>query len=263
MGWTKSAGHHSRLERSRHRPTRRDRTAAEENRVDLPWRWGSSTVTLRHRPLFSLPMPEHEVHVWRANLDQAGWPSADDLPAVERRRARRLRGERVRQRWAASRWALRRVLAHYLDKDPAVVDLRSGLSGKPILADSAVGLHFNLSHSSDMALIAVAGIEVGVDVERITSRRNLHRLARRVLDLPAAMAVMTAPANEQTAAFYRAWTMMEAIAKCHGGGLAESSPAPRAAVIELDVGPRFAAALALPHPPMLPLRRLDMNAAAP
>ena len=70
---------------------------------------------------------------------------------------RRARGAADRARPASS--------AH-----PSDVELAAGPHGKPELPGSA--LRFNLSHSGDRALIALAdGVEVGVDVER-TSRRS-------------------------------------------------------------------------------------------
>ena len=61
--------------------------------------------------------------------------------------------------------ALHRVLAVYLGEDPARIRLETGAQGKPRLADPQGQLRFNLSHSGEIALVAVSGeAEVGVDV---------------------------------------------------------------------------------------------------
>ncbi len=145
----------------------------------------------------------------------------------------------------------------YLDEDPAAVELRVAPGGKPALAEAAMPLRFNLSHSGDRALVAVAwGREVGVDIERIAPRRDLLSLARRGLEPAEAAKVTQASPEDRPAAFHAAWTRREAVAKCHGVGLGAPLPAgAEAEVRELEAGPGFAAALALSGKPS-PARRL-------
>jgi phosphopantetheinyl transferase len=110
-------------------------------------------------------------------------------------------------------------------------------------------MRFNLSHSAGLALIAVCrDHEVGVDVERIRPRRNLLRLAERVLGPAAAAAVREASPETRLAVFHEAWTRHEVIVKYHGGrGTAPS--AVNTSVYRLDIGNRYANALALAEPP--------------
>jgi 4'-phosphopantetheinyl transferase len=179
-------------------------------------KWESET----RRP----PAPVDEVHVWRTRADREGL-------------------------------ALREVLARYLDKDPAMIELRRGEHGKPELADSSSPLRFNLSHSGDLALVAVTqGREVGVDVERIRPRRHLLRLAERALDPDAVAAVRAAPTDERAATFHQAWARREAIAKCLGIGLGGPSPPAPVAVTKLNPAPSHAAALAVAGDEVPPLR---------
>jgi len=188
----------------------------------------------------------NEVHVWRAQLDRGSWPSASRLPAGERERAAAIRRPGARERWVAARWTLRRVLARYLAvEDPAGVELESGPNGKPALPAPAP-LRFNLSHTGDVALVAVSDErEVGIDVEAIEPGRDVVALARLGLDESAAAAVREAPAERRVAAFYDAWVRREAIAKCSGAGLAGPPPSMPVSVARLDAGPDHAAALAV------------------
>jgi 4'-phosphopantetheinyl transferase len=176
----------------------------------------------------SIPPPEAELHVWRARLDCGGWPAWEGLPPAERDRATKLLRPDSRRRWVASRWALRSVLGRYLDREPAEIELRFGDRGKPMLAAPESRLRFNLSHSGELALIAVAGgCEVGVDVQLIGAK----------------------PAE-----FYAEWTRREAVAKCHGTGLWAPLPDTPIAVAALDAGTGFAAAIAVSGNEMPPLR---------
>lgn len=152
----------------------------------------------------------------------------------------------ARERWVAARWALRGVLARYLDEDPAEIELRLGAHGKPALAAPSASLRFNLSHSDDRALVAVARErEIGVDIERIAPRHDLAALAHRALEPAEAAEVIETPAGARLAAFHAAWTRREAVAKCLGTGLGAPQPSTAVAVSAIDVGPGFAAAIAV------------------
>ncbi|HSR94480.1 MAG TPA: 4'-phosphopantetheinyl transferase superfamily protein [Solirubrobacterales bacterium] len=204
-----------------------------------------------------MSMPAAGTHVWQAQLDSEGWPGAERLPAEERERAARLRSPLARRRWQAARWALRTVLGRYLEEDPAEVLLRLGKHGKPMLAAPSPVLRFNLSHSADLALVAIAWErEVGVDVERIAPRRELAALARRALGRAEADAIEGMPPEDRLDAFHAAWTRREAVAKCLGTGLwAPPDAEVETTVASLDAGPGFAAAIAVTGTDLPPLRR--------
>lgn len=202
-----------------------------------------------------------EVHVWRAALDEPGWPSPDRLPAEDRERARGMSEAEPARRWVAARWALRGVLGHYLERDPAQIALALGPRGKPALGGAEAALRFNLSHSGAVALIAVAHErEVGIDVERIEPRRDVLALAARALDEEAAAAVREAPPERRLAAFHNAWVRHEATVKCLGSGLGAQAPPTATTAIELDAGRGYAAAVATTGERQPPLRRFAITA---
>lgn len=183
-------------------------------------------------------------------------PATDRLPAGDRERAERILVEEGRRRWVAARWALRLTLCRYLD-DIAAEELaiEVGENGKPRIA-GPTSLRFNLSHSDELALIAVTGAgEVGVDIERIDPDRDFLELARHGLDREGAGIVREAPAAERPGAFYRAWVRREAIGKCTGAGLTGPASGEGVSVREIDVGEDWAAAVAFAGPANLPLRR--------
>ena len=142
-----------------------------------------------------LQTPGDEVHVWRLDLDTV-----------------------------ASRWAVREILGRYLGLPASELRFETNPHGKPRLAAPADDLAFNLSHSGSLALVAVAGREVGVDVERIRAKRPVG--------------------------FYRRWADREARVKCLGTGL--TGPVPpdtvEPAIHRLDVGSGYAASVAVLGP---------------
>jgi 4'-phosphopantetheinyl transferase len=188
---------------------------------------------------------EH-VDVWEVALEpcEAG-AALRTLSDPERAFAARLRvGAGA---WAAARAALRGVLGHYLGLAPGQVALEMGPNGKPRLAPGATAdLRFNLSHSGNMALIAVRlGHEVGVDVEELRPGVDGETIARDIFGAPERPAMAAFPAGKPGEAFFRTWVRREALAKASGRGIA-SPPQTEARFTFRDLGgiPGFAAALA-------------------
>jgi 4'-phosphopantetheinyl transferase len=201
------------------------------------------------------------VHIWRAALDEEGWPGAEELPREERQRAESFLRSGAARRWVAARWALRRTLAQYLALAAAAIELEADDRGKPRLRQDAGGLQFNLSHSGGLALVAVTERRpVGVDVELIAPRKDLVALAERGLPAEEAAAVRAAGPAQQLKAFYDAWVRHEARSKCLGTGLGSPAPPTGFAVAAIDIDPAYAAAVAVPGSDIGPLRCRTLRA---
>ncbi|MHB0935803.1 MAG: 4'-phosphopantetheinyl transferase family protein [Armatimonadota bacterium] len=154
------------------------------------------------------------ITVWRVALDIPPEMLAEYeaiLSADERRRAARFRFPRDRRRFIACHAALRRILSAYLKLSPAEIRFTANPYGKPALEGGA--LHFNLSHAHELALIAVAEREVGVDVEYLDPERE--QIARSCCTPGELAAVAGLPAG---ALAY--WTGKEAYLKGLGTGFA-------------------------------------------
>lgn len=148
------------------------------------------------------------------------------------------------------------MLARYLDEQAEEIELVEGEAGKPRLAHQPPALHFNLSHSEALALVAVSrDREVGVDVERIKPERDFVALAERALAPADAAAVREATESDRANVFYELWTRHEAQLKCLGQGLgAPPSQDARALTVEaLPIDPGYAAAVAANGPAPLQL----------
>jgi 4'-phosphopantetheinyl transferase len=127
-----------------------------------------------------------------------------------------------RQRFVACRAALRRILGRACGTDPAALQFRYGMFGKPQLAvPRGTDLHFNVSHAAGRALIAVvSGVEVGVDLEALRRVDDVERLARSVFSDAELRELSVAGDKDLT--FLRGWTRKEAYAKALGTGLSET-----------------------------------------
>jgi 4'-phosphopantetheinyl transferase len=169
-----------------------------------------------------MPLPHDQVHVWRVSLLRS--PEATSglralLSAEEARRADTQAGERLQRRFVVAHAETRRILAGYVGQDPRSLLFAVHPEGKPYLSDAGRELRFNLSHSGELALLAVSSHrEVGIDVEWVDPRRELSGL------LPAfaadeRAALERVPAEERRAALFAAWTRKEARLKATGRGI--------------------------------------------
>jgi 4'-phosphopantetheinyl transferase len=161
-------------------------------------------------------LPDDALHLWHIHLDAQG--SDEALSSDERERAARLKIPQVRARFIAGRAALRDILSQYVRLPPDRLQFEYGQEGKPALINTP--LHFNLAHSEDHALLAVANHPVGVDFERI---RPLTKAEQTYIANSAFIPnerdwLFGLPPEEQQTAFFRLWTCKEAVMKAHGGG---------------------------------------------
>lgn len=141
------------------------------------------------------------------------------LAPDELRHAANMRVEASRRRFLVARAALRILLSRELGCAARDVAFDRGRHGKPSVPGSPVT--FNVSHSAELALIAVASMRaVGVDVERVRPRPNALRVAERYFTAAEAAAIQSAPAGDQPTLFYRHWVAKEAFLKATGLGIA-------------------------------------------
>lgn len=146
------------------------------------------------------------------------------LSPDEQQRAARFRFERHRRRFTAARGALRAILGAALGLPPAAVALVYGEHGKPALQGGSAGLSFNLSHSDDWGLCALAGGRIlGVDLEPVRPLDDMEALANRFYSVREAAALRALPEEERPPVFFRAWTCKEAYVKATGRGLGFST----------------------------------------
>lgn len=149
------------------------------------------------------------------------------LSEEERGRARRFVQEHHRRRFVAAHAALRRILAGYTARHARELSFTAGPNGKPALADGAARssvprLEFNLSHSADLALVAVAWERpVGVDLEQWERDMDHLELAERFFSPREreALRALAASADDLVRGFFAAWSRKEAYLKASGHGV--------------------------------------------
>lgn len=96
-------------------------------------------------------------------------------------------------------------------------------SGKPMLTfrdGRPQPLHVSAAHGGGLAAVAVCDHgPIGIDVERVESRRNLIAIAQRFFAPEESEMLERCSADERTALFHQWWTRKEAVLKATGAGL--------------------------------------------
>ena len=199
-----------------------------------------------------------DVEMWQVELAAGEAERAVALlSGDERERAARLTRP---EPWIVARAALRTVLGARLGVPAAEVEFAAGPHGKPELPGAR--LRFNLSHSGERAVIALAdGVEVGVDVER--TARSSRAVERTLTDGERA----ALPGVDRHVELLRVWCRKEALAKAIGGGLGwapesfDTSCPDGYALIDLELDAGYVGALAVAgERPEVALRRLRLGA---
>lgn len=169
------------------------------------------------------PMTRGEVHVWQisASAETNFAELAKTLSPEETNRASQFYWERDRRMYMKCRSALRHLIGLYTGQNAASIRFRLGPQGKPSLSDpSAEQLHFNASHSRDLALLAFTlDSEIGIDVEFMRGDIDFLDLAKTVFSAHEQAALLSCPATVRAKLFYELWTRKEACIKADGRGL--------------------------------------------
>ncbi len=168
---------------------------------------------------------EKSVHLWRISLDEHSRRVSEYehlLSVDERDRAARFRFEEDRRRFLVSHGALRTILGSYLKQAPQSILFRTSETGKPELIEvrNDPQITFNMSHSGALALVGVArNRRIGVDVEAISSKIDIDRIAEDYFTREELAALRKKPEDDRYGSFYSLWTCKEAYLKALGCGL--------------------------------------------
>lgn len=168
----------------------------------------------------------NHLHVWWANLRDFD----SEIPALEtllspyeRAKAAKFRFLQDRRNYIIRHGLLRVLLGGYVGRPPSTLDFTFGAQGKPELRNGfhRGRIHFNLSHSEDLALYGVTrACPVGVDVEYLCPLSNLERITRDIFSESETESLMALPREHRPKYFFSLWTRKEALIKARGEGLA-------------------------------------------
>ena len=164
-----------------------------------------------------------EIHLWQICLNQFppiqlfSW-----LDPIEKQRAQQLKSETLYRRYVIAHAAMRDILSKYLGSTPASINLIQPPNQKPSIdsAQNQIDLEFNLSHSHEIAILALSrSLVIGVDIEHIRNIPDIAQLAKRFFTLSEYEILLGSPADKQLSLFFKIWTTKEAFLKAKGLGI--------------------------------------------
>lgn len=132
----------------------------------------------------------------------------------------------LKRRTLAAECLARTLLAEESGMPPDYFEILPNKNGKLYISNYD-GLYFNLSHSGDFVAVAVAKVEVGVDLEVI--RPILPKIAKKICNenelqyifghMPCENEFNKECDGEIAVRFFEIWTAKEAYIKCTGEGI--------------------------------------------
>jgi 4'-phosphopantetheinyl transferase len=178
-------------------------------------------------PVWTLGPRHIRVWLWSLKAGKAMLERmSESLSGDERRRSGELKFDAHQRRFVAARAGLRKILANVLGESPEALVFSYSARGKPSLSDpeGPAGLRFNLSHSEDVAMLALSwGIEVGLDLEAEGEDHPSWDMAELTFN-PVEIEWLTEHSTTDfSKAFMELWTLKEAVLKAEGSGLAAGS----------------------------------------
>jgi 4'-phosphopantetheinyl transferase len=157
---------------------------------------------------------ENNIHVWKFPVIKT---KLSFLTLSENELASRFRFEDDKYRFAIARHALRLLLSKYLSLPPLAIHISAEKGQKPRILNSSSDIRFNISHSGEWILIAVANSEMGVDIEKINPAFSYQELLPDHFS-EKEINYISGSANP-LAAFYFLWTRKESLIKGRGTGM--------------------------------------------
>ena len=141
------------------------------------------------------------------------------LSSSDHLRVERLSGDPGRQSlWRAARIATRIVLEGAAGPEVRRVDFEIAVGGRPKLGEGFP--HFNVSHTADVALIAVCwSSPVGADIERHRVLSMTPERRQRIVAAAAGFVSRERVDPDSDVDVLRAWVRLEAVAKARGSGI--------------------------------------------
>lgn len=158
------------------------------------------------------------IDIWCFPLSTAFAGAHALLNEEESIRAKRYHFPRHQRRFTLARAILRIILARYLKVSPSSLIFTTNKYGKPLLVNHP-SLHFNISHSGELALLAVSNNHpMGIDLE-FFSERPYEGIAKSLFSPKEIQAVEQAPSHVKPMIFFQIWSQKEAFIKACGMGL--------------------------------------------
>lgn len=174
-----------------------------------------------------MALPKDEIHLWCCNPSKIVEPIVlaryqQLMTEEEATKQQRYRFEHDQHDALITRALARTVLSQYAERNPEDWRFEKGEKDKPEIVDPPFALRFNLSHTKDLIVCAVAHHhDIGVDVEDISRNSDVLAIADRYFS-PTEVDELFSHEDDavKRSRFFDYWTLKESYIKAWGLGLA-------------------------------------------
>lgn len=143
------------------------------------------------------------------------------LSSAELKHSQQYHFEKDANRYIICRVLLKFILARRLSIPVSEINIALNHNKKPYLVNDN-SVFFNLSHSKDLAIIAVSDNAVGIDLEYLNNNFDFMDMLPTIFSSKEIERVLTTTQKAQT--FFKYWTRKEAIVKATGQGISDDLP---------------------------------------
>ncbi|MET4083498.1 4'-phosphopantetheinyl transferase [Pedobacter sp. UYP30] len=164
-------------------------------------------ITLNHTSIFKIHIPEVIAEVNRINVEL--------LSDKEKAKANRFKFLADKERFLTARVVLKLLLKHISGVSLNPIDLETSKTGKPFFKN----IEFNLAHSGNYVLIAIANNPVGIDVEIPNDDFDFDLILDNTFSSEEISYINQNHNRKER--FLTLWTRKEALLKATGEGLTD------------------------------------------
>ncbi|OOZ83462.1 hypothetical protein BHL35_00225 [Bacillus cereus] len=171
------------------------------------------------KTMYKLFHPD-EVHVWKCKINEfkkyiklyTTWLSNDEYTY-----AIQFKNEIRRQNYIICRGITKYIISLYTQTSPSHIEISYTQYRKPYLKNQ--NLYFNISHSADLVVVALAKKKIGIDIEKIKVLDNYQKIASHFLNNREKGIFYALDTLQQKHLFFTIWSSKEAVVKALGYGL--------------------------------------------
>jgi 4'-phosphopantetheinyl transferase len=168
-------------------------------------------------------LDDSHIHVWLFELNPVNSKIKmykNILSESEKQRAEKITEQNTRKKYISSHAIMRKILSIYTNTPAEKLSFGSGIHGKPFLKSPNENYCFNLSHSFEYGLLAIAmNSELGIDIENMNRHVDEIKLSTRFFSENEAKSLKEMDKHQRKTAFFNTWSSKEALLKATGKGI--------------------------------------------
>lgn len=131
---------------------------------------------------------------------------------------KRFQTQHLRDHYYCAKYITRLLAGKYLNEPAGSIEILKTAEGKPYLGDGNV-LHFNVSHSRNMFVLAFSDSPVGIDIEFARELPDLNSIASHICSENEYIYFNQLSTQDQHRYFFKLWSAKESFLKLTGSGL--------------------------------------------